>query len=91
MKNAKQKTTINAIRRLAVEIAEKNAGPGTVLICNRATEPTPLPKSELLDDVCAWCGEAIYYDRMMPSPLDSTRVCIPCGLLLLEAQKKGAN
>jgi hypothetical protein len=40
---------------------------------------------------CAWCQKAIYYDRKMPSPPDITRVCIPCGLLLLEAQKKGAN
>jgi hypothetical protein len=86
-----KKANIEAIRRLAVEIAEQNAGPGTVLICNLATEPTPLPKSELLDDHCAWCQKAIYYDRKMPSPADITRVCIPCGLLLLEAQKKGAN
>ncbi len=86
-----KRTHINAIRKLAVEIAEQNAGPGTVLICNRATEPTPLPKKELLDDVCAWCDEAIYYDRKMPSPPDITRVCVPCGILLLEAQKKGAN
>lgn len=76
---------IDAIRRLAVEIAEKNAGPGTVLIRHRATEPTPLPKNELLDDVCAWCTDAMYYDRKMPNPTDITRVCAPCGTLLLDA------
>ena len=74
-----KKARIDALRRLAVEIAEQNAGPGTVLICNLATEPAPLPKQELLDDHCAWCGEAIYYDRKMPSPPDITRVCVPCG------------
>ena len=66
-------------------------GSGTVLICNAATESTPLPKSELLYDKCGWCMVEIYYDRKMPSPDDITRVCIPCGLLLLEAQRKGAN
>jgi hypothetical protein len=82
---------IEAIRQLAVDIAVRNHGPGMVLICNPATEPSPLPPTELLHDRCAWCGIAIYYDRKMPSPADITRTCIACGLLLLEAEKKGHN
>jgi hypothetical protein len=86
-----QERRIDLIRKLAVDIAEANPGPGMVLICNPSTEPSPLPKAELLDDHCAWCNVAIYYDRKMPSPADITRVCIACGLLLLEAEKKGHN
>ena len=82
---------IAAIRKLALDIAEQNMGPGTVLICNRTTEPSALPKRELLYDSCGWCGEDIYYDRKMPSPPDIVRVCVACGILLLEAEKKGAN
>jgi len=82
---------IAAIRKLALDIAEQNMGPGTVLICNRTTEPSALPKRELLYDTCGWCGKDIYYDRKMPSPPDIVRVCVACGILLLEAEKKGAN
>ena len=47
--------------------------------------------SELLYDTCRWCQVDIYYDRLMPSRPDLMRVCLKCGILLLEADQKGAN
>jgi hypothetical protein len=85
------KARIERLRQLAIDIAREATGPGMVLICNPTTEPPPLAKSELLYDRCRWCETDIYYDRLMPSPPDITRVCTACGLLLLEAQKKGGN
>ena len=80
-----------AIRQFALDLARKGAGPDTVLICNPISEPSALPAKELLYDRCRWCETDIYYDRLMPSPPDLMRVCLPCGVLLIKAEKKGAN
>ena len=86
---------VDAIRQLAVALAENEIGLGTdedkVLICNRASEPSPIPITELLYDTCRWCEADIYYDRLMPSPPGMVRVCIPCGIMLLDADQKGRN
>ena len=83
---------VEAIRQLALDLARKGAAePGTVMICNPISEPSALPAKELLYDRCGWCNTDIYYDRLMPSPPDLKRVCLACGILLLEAEKKGAN
>jgi hypothetical protein len=63
----------------------------SVLICNRTTETPAIPLTELLYDTCRWCEADMYYDRQMPSPLGMMRVCVPCGIMLLEADKKGRN
>jgi len=82
---------VQAIRQFALDLARKGAGPDTVLICNPISEPSALPAKELLYDRCRWCETDIYYDRLMPSPPDLMRVCLPCGVLLIKAEKKGAN
>jgi hypothetical protein len=84
---------IDAIRQFAVALAEDGLGSDedTVLICNRITEAPAIPLSELLYDKCRWCESDIYYDRLMPSPPGMMRVCVPCGIMLLEADKKGRN
>ena len=82
---------VEAIRQFALELARKGAGPDAVLICNPISEPSALPAKELLYDRCRWCETDIYYDRLMPSPPDLMRVCLKCGVLLLEAEKKGKN
>ena len=82
---------IEAIRQLALDLARKGAGPDAVLICNPISEPSALPAKELLYDRCRWCETDIYYDRLMPSPPGLMRVCLTCGVLLMEAEKKGAN
>ena len=76
---------VDAIRKLALALAEDGLGTDedNVLICNRITE--------LLYDRCIWCDAEIYYDRLMPAPPNLVRVCVPCGILLLEADKKGRN
>lgn len=87
------KREVDAIRQLAVALAENELGTDEdlVLICNRITEPPAVPLSELLYDACRWCEAEIYYDRLMPSPPDLVRVCVPCGIMLLDAEKKGRN
>ena len=84
---------VDAIRKFALALAEDGLGPDedNVLICNRITEPAAIPISELLYDRCQWCDSEIYYDRLMPAPSNLMRVCVPCGILLLEADKKGRN
>ncbi len=82
---------VEAIRQLALDLARKGAGPDAVMICNPTSEPSALPAKELLYDRCRWCETDIYYDRLMPSPPDMMRVCLKCGILLLEAEKKGKN
>ena len=85
------KQQIDAIRLLALTMAGDDPGPDAVMICNPLGEPPALPLSELLYDKCKWCDVDIYYDRLMPSPPGMMRVCLKCGILLLEADKKGAN
>lgn len=87
------KREIDAIRQFAVALAEDGLGTDedTVLICNRMTETPAIPITELLYDTCKWCDAEIYYDRLMPSPPGMVRVCVPCGIMLLEADKKGRN
>ncbi len=82
---------VEAIRQFALELARKGAGPDAVMICNPISEPSALPAKELLYDRCRWCETDIYYDRLMPSPPGLMRVCLACGVLLIEAEKKGAN
>ena len=82
---------VEAIREFALDLARKGAGPDTVLICNPISEPSALPAKELLYDRCRWCETDVYYDRLMPTPPGLMRVCLKCGILLLEAEKKGAN
>jgi hypothetical protein len=84
---------VDAIRKLALALAEDGLGTDedNVLICNRITEPAAIPITELLYDRCIWCDAEIYYDRLMPAPPNLVRVCVPCGILLLEADKKGRN
>jgi hypothetical protein len=87
------KREVDAIRQFAVALAENELGTDEdlVLICNRITEPPAVPISELRYDTCRWCEAEIYYDRLMPSPPDLVRVCVPCGIMLLDAEKKGRN
>jgi hypothetical protein len=85
------KQQIDAIRLLAITMAGPDLGDDAVMICNPITEEPALPVSELLYDTCKWCDVDIYYDRLMPSPPGMMRVCVKCGIMLLEAEKKGAN
>lgn len=85
------KEEIDAIRKLAVAMAGPDIGADAVMICNPITEPPAIPLSDLLYDICRWCQTDIYYDRMMPSAPGMMRVCLKCGIMLLEADKKGAN
>jgi hypothetical protein len=85
------KQQIDAIRLLAITMAGPDLGSDAVMICNPITEEPALPLSELLYDRCKWCEVDIYYDRLMPSPPGMMRVCLKCGILLLEADRKGAN
>ena len=84
---------VDAIRKFALTLAEDGLGADedNVLICNRITEPAAILIAELLYDRCAWCDAEIYYDRLMPAPPNLVRVCVPCGIMLLEADKKGRN
>ena len=84
---------VDAIRKFALTLAEDGLGADedNVLICNRITEPAAIPIAELLYARCAWCDAEIYYDRLMPAPPNLVRVCVPCGIMLLEADKKGRN
>jgi hypothetical protein len=84
---------VDAIRKFALALAEDGLGTDedNVLICSRITEPAAIPITELLYDRCTWCDEEIYYDRLMPAPPNLVRVCVPCGIMLLEADKKGRN
>jgi hypothetical protein len=84
---------VEAIRKFALALAEDGLGvdDDNVLICNRITEPASIPITELLYDRCKWCDSEIYYDRLMPAPPNLMRVCVPCGIMLLEADKKGRN
>jgi hypothetical protein len=87
------KQQVDAIRQFAVAMAQDDlrSDEDTVLICNRIGEPPAIPLTELLYDTCRWCAADIYYDRLMPNPPDIVRVCVPCGIMLLEADKKGRN
>jgi hypothetical protein len=85
------KRQIDAIRQLAIAMAGPDLGSDAVMICNPITEEPALPISELRYDTCRWCEVDIYYDRLMPSPPGMMRVCLNCGILLLEAEKRGAN
>ena len=85
------KQQVDAIRLLAITMAGPDLADDAVLICNPVGEPSALPPSELLYDTCRWCEIDIYYDRLMPSRPDLMRVCVKCGIMLLEAEKKGAN
>jgi hypothetical protein len=82
---------VDAIRLLAITMAGPELADDAVMICNPVGEPAALPQSELLYDTCRWCNVDIYYDRLMPTRPDLMRVCLKCGILLLEADKKGAN
>jgi hypothetical protein len=84
---------VDAIRQLAIALAENELGTDEDLVmnCNRITEPPAVPLADLLYDTCRWCEAEIYYDRLMPSPPDLVRVCMPCGIMLLDAEKKGRN
>ena len=66
-------------------------GQDNVLICNRITEPAAIPITELLYDRCIWCDAEIYYVALDAGAANLVRVCVPCGILLLEADKKGRN
>jgi hypothetical protein len=87
------KRQVEAIRQFAVALAESElrTDEDLVLICNRITEPPAVPLADLRYDTCRWCEAEIYYDRLMPSPKDLVRVCVPCGIMLLDADKKGRN
>jgi hypothetical protein len=85
------KQQVDAIRLLAITMAGPDLPEDAVLICNPVGQPSALPESELLYDTCRWCETDIYYDRLMPSRPDLMRVCLKCGIMLLEAEKKGAN
>lgn len=87
------KGEVDAIRQLAIALAENELGTDEdlVMICNRITEPPAVPLADLRYDTCRWCEAEIYYDRLMPSPPDLVRVCMPCGIMLLDADKKGRN
>jgi hypothetical protein len=85
------KQQVDAIRLLAITMAGPELADDAVMICNPVGEPSAIPQSELLYDTCRWCNVDIYYDRLMPSRPDLMRVCVKCGILLLEAEKKGAN
>ncbi|MFN8632730.1 MAG: hypothetical protein U0893_02670 [Chloroflexota bacterium] len=85
------KRQVDAIREFALALANQMIDPDAVMICNPVTEPAALPLEELLYDRCRWCEVDIYYDRLMPAPLGLVRVCIACGVMLLEAEKKGKN
>ena len=87
------KRQLAAIRQLAVDMAKAAMAEDddTVMICNAISEPPAIPRDELLYDTCTWCNVDIYYDKMMQSPFGLVRVCVPCGILLVEAQKKGGN
>ena len=87
------KKQLAALRQLAVDLANAALAEDddTVLVCNPVTEPAFFPIEDQRFDTCKWCNVDIYYDKMMPSPIGLVRVCVPCGRLLLEAQKKGAN
>jgi hypothetical protein len=87
------KQQVDTIRQFAVAMAQDDlrSDEATVLICNRISEPPAIPLTELLYDTCRWCAADIYYDRLMPNPPDIVRVCVPCGIMLLEADKKGRN
>jgi len=85
------KQQVDAIRLLALTMAGPELADDAVMICNPISEPPALPVSELLYDRCKWCEVDIYYDRLMPSRPDLMRVCLTCGIMLLEAEKKGAN
>ena len=85
---------VDAIRALAIAMAENELSADDddmVMICNRITEPPAVPLADLRYDTCRWCEAEIYYDRLMPSPPDLVRVCVPCGIMLLDADKKGRN
>ncbi len=84
---------VDAIRQLAIALAENELGTDEdlVMICNRITEPPAVPLADLRYDICRWCEAEIYYDRLMPSPPGLMRVCLTCGILLIEAEKKGKN
>ena len=62
-----------------------------LMLANIDGRSAALPLEELLYDRCRWCEVDIYYDRLMPAPLGLVRVCIACGVMLLEAEKKGKN
>ena len=87
------KKQLAAIRQLAVDLANAALAEDddTVLVCNVLSEPAYFPPEDQRFDTCKWCNVDIYFDKMMPSPFGLVRVCVPCGVLLLEAQKKGAN
>jgi hypothetical protein len=85
------KQQVDAMRLLAITMAGPDLAEDAVLICNPVGQPSALPASELLYDTCRWCETDIYYDRLMPSRPDLMRVCLKCGIMLLEAEKKGAN
>ena len=88
------KDEVDAIRALAIGLAENELSADDedlVMICNRITEPPAVPIADLRYDTCRWCEAEIYYDRLMPSPPDLVRVCLPCGIMLLDADKKGRN
>jgi hypothetical protein len=77
--------------KITALLAGPDLAEDAVLICHPVGQPSALPASELLYDTCRWCETDIYYDRLMPSRPDLMRVCLKCGIMLLEAEKKGAN
>lgn len=85
------KQQVDAIRLLAITLAGPELADDAIMLCNPVGEPAAIPQSELLYDNCRWCNVDIYYDRLMPTRPDLMRVCVKCGILLLEAEKKGAN
>jgi hypothetical protein len=91
MKDRDLDRQVKRLRKLAHDLAREMAEPGAVLVCNLASEPTPLPLTELVYEQCAWCKAEIYYDRLMPKVSELTRICIPCFVALRAAEKRGAN
>lgn len=87
------KKQLAALRQLAVDVANAALAEDndTVLACNPVSELAFFLIEDQRFDMCKWCVVDIYYDKMMPGPPGLVRVCVPCGRLLLEAQKKGAD
>jgi hypothetical protein len=88
------KGEVDAIRQFAITLAEKDLSADDedlVMICNRIAVPPAIPLTDVRYDTCRWCEAEIYYDRLMPSRPEMIRVCVPCGIMLLDAEKKGRN
>ena len=79
---------LNRVRQLGIEIARRRADPGLMVACHRTIVPLAPPLTVLLYDRCAWCDADLYYDRPMPSPPDTRRICIECYVALRQAEQR---